>query len=326
MRTLDAGTAKEADGEAAALSRMLLGPVAGRLAGRRLAVVADGALQYLPFGSAAGACRDGPADRRPRDRLPPLGLRAGHPAARSRRAGSGPWAPGRARGPGVRRGRPPGRAGRPAGGGFSPEGARARELSPSFRAPFDPPGSGADRIAGARRTRRCWRWTSRPAATPVVARRACALPHRPLRHPWPHRRPHARALGPGALPGGGGRQAAGRFPEPAPTSTTCELGADLVVLSGCETALGREIRGEGLVGLTQGFLYAGAARVVASLWRVQDRATAELMGRFYRGHAAGRQATGGGPARGAARHPQGAPLARSLLLGRLRPPGRLAMR
>jgi CHAT domain-containing protein len=62
-----------------------------------------------------------------------------------------------------------------------------------------------------------------------------------------------------------------------------ELGADLVVLSGCETALGREIRGEGLVGLTQGFLYAGARRVVASLWRVEDRATAELMGRLYRG-------------------------------------------
>lgn len=61
-----------------------------------------------------------------------------------------------------------------------------------------------------------------------------------------------------------------------------ELSADLVVLSGCETALGREIRGEGLVGLTQGFLYAGAERVMASLWRVEDRATAELMSRFYR--------------------------------------------
>jgi CHAT domain-containing protein len=61
------------------------------------------------------------------------------------------------------------------------------------------------------------------------------------------------------------------------------LGADLVVLSGCETALGREVRGEGLVGLTQGFLYAGARQVVASLWRIEDRATAELMSRFYRG-------------------------------------------
>ena len=59
------------------------------------------------------------------------------------------------------------------------------------------------------------------------------------------------------------------------------LQADLVVLSGCETALGREIRGEGLMGLTQGFLYAGAERAMASLWRVEDRATAELMIRFY---------------------------------------------
>ena len=61
-----------------------------------------------------------------------------------------------------------------------------------------------------------------------------------------------------------------------------DLGADLVVLSGCRTALGKEVRGEGVMGLTRGFLYAGVPRVVASLWRVQDRATAELMSRFYR--------------------------------------------
>ncbi len=60
------------------------------------------------------------------------------------------------------------------------------------------------------------------------------------------------------------------------------LNADLVVLSGCQTALGEEIRGEGLVGLARGFMYAGAARVVASLWRLQDRTTADLMERFYR--------------------------------------------
>jgi CHAT domain-containing protein len=58
---------------------------------------------------------------------------------------------------------------------------------------------------------------------------------------------------------------------------------DMVVLSACDTALGREIRGEGLVGLTRGFLYAGAERVVASLWQVQDLATARLMENFYRG-------------------------------------------
>ncbi|MFY9573931.1 MAG: CHAT domain-containing protein [Blastocatellia bacterium] len=62
-----------------------------------------------------------------------------------------------------------------------------------------------------------------------------------------------------------------------------KLGADLVVLSACQTALGKEIKGEGLVGLTRGFMYAGAPRVVASLWQVEDRASAELMKRFYQG-------------------------------------------
>jgi CHAT domain-containing protein/tetratricopeptide (TPR) repeat protein len=59
------------------------------------------------------------------------------------------------------------------------------------------------------------------------------------------------------------------------------LEADLVVMSGCQTGLGKLVRGEGLVGLTRGFMYAGAPRVVASLWAVEDRATAELMARFY---------------------------------------------
>ena len=60
-----------------------------------------------------------------------------------------------------------------------------------------------------------------------------------------------------------------------------KLGADLVVLSACQTAVGEEIRGEGLLGLTRGFMYAGAPRVVATLWQVDDRATSELMKRFY---------------------------------------------
>jgi len=59
------------------------------------------------------------------------------------------------------------------------------------------------------------------------------------------------------------------------------LPADLVVLSACQTALGREIKGEGIVGLTRGFMYAGAGRVSASLWKVDDAGTAELMRRFY---------------------------------------------
>jgi len=59
------------------------------------------------------------------------------------------------------------------------------------------------------------------------------------------------------------------------------LPAELVVLSACQTGLGKEIKGEGLVGLTRGFMYAGAARVVVSLWSVNDKATADLMTRFY---------------------------------------------
>jgi Uncharacterized protein conserved in bacteria len=61
-----------------------------------------------------------------------------------------------------------------------------------------------------------------------------------------------------------------------------KLPAELVVLSACQTGLGKEIRGEGIVGLTRGFMYAGAARLIASLWKVDDGATAELMSRFYK--------------------------------------------
>lgn len=60
-----------------------------------------------------------------------------------------------------------------------------------------------------------------------------------------------------------------------------KLPADLVVLSACSTALGKDVRGEGLIGITRGFMYAGAAGVVASLWKVDDEATAELMKHFY---------------------------------------------
>jgi len=57
--------------------------------------------------------------------------------------------------------------------------------------------------------------------------------------------------------------------------------AELVVLSACETGLGKDVKGEGLVGLTRGLMYAGAARVVVSLWNVDDEATSLLMSQFY---------------------------------------------
>jgi CHAT domain-containing protein len=61
-----------------------------------------------------------------------------------------------------------------------------------------------------------------------------------------------------------------------------KLPAELVVLSACETGLGKNVRGEGLISMTRGFMYAGAKRVVVSLWSVNDAPTADLMVMFYR--------------------------------------------
>jgi CHAT domain-containing protein len=79
----------------------------------------------------------------------------------------------------------------------------------------------------------------------------------------------------------GGREQAGFLS--AADVFNLNLPVELVVLSGCQTALGKEVKGEGLVGLTRAFMYAGAPRVVASLWKVEDAATSELMARFYKG-------------------------------------------
>ncbi|MBN3896862.1 MAG: tetratricopeptide repeat protein [Nostoc sp. NOS(2021)] len=57
--------------------------------------------------------------------------------------------------------------------------------------------------------------------------------------------------------------------------------AELVVLSACQTGLGKEVKGEGLIGLTRGLMYAGAKRVTVSLWSVNDEATSVLMQEFY---------------------------------------------
>ena len=60
------------------------------------------------------------------------------------------------------------------------------------------------------------------------------------------------------------------------------LKANLIVLSACQTALGKEVTGEGLIGLSRAFFFAGARSVVATLWNLNDRFAAEFVERFYR--------------------------------------------
>ncbi|NNE71772.1 MAG: CHAT domain-containing protein, partial [Rhodothermales bacterium] len=68
------------------------------------------------------------------------------------------------------------------------------------------------------------------------------------------------------------------------------INADMVVLSACETGLGQLVKGEGMVGLTRAFMYAGASTVAVSLWSVSDQSTSTLMREFY-GHLRGADAS-----------------------------------
>ncbi len=261
--------------EAEELARTLLGPIAGRLrtpGTKRLVVVADGALHYIPFGAlplpAPGAPPDAPA----------VPLLEGYEVVSLPSASALSF----------QRSRP----------------ARSAQTTPRKIAIvadplFDPADSAFPRLPA-----------SRQEAEAIAAAAASAVPPDPSDTAW-------LALGDRAsLDEVRGDRLAGfetvhfathgviDAEHPALSGLALSsidaqgrpregflglrevyglrLNAGLVVLSGCRTALGREIRGEGLSGLTQGFFHAGAARVVASLWPVEDRATAELMSRFYR--------------------------------------------
>jgi CHAT domain-containing protein/tetratricopeptide (TPR) repeat protein len=256
-----AGRAAESR-DAAELSRMLLGPVADRLAGRRLVVVADGALHYVPFGALP--------EPSAREDVAPVPLLERHevvylPSASAlafqrRRLAARPPAPGKV----VVVADPAFAAGDPA---FPPLPASRQE---------------AEAIAALAAPGQAW------LALGVQASREEVLGNRLAGFRTVHFATHGvldaehPALSGLALStvDGQGQPREGFLP--LRDVYGLRLGADLVVLSGCRTALGREIRGEGLSGLTRGFFHAGAARVVASLWRVEDRATAELMTRFYR--------------------------------------------
>ena len=288
-RGVSGGDGAGADGEAtAALAGLLLGPVARLLGDRRLAVVADGALHYLPFAALPlpGSPRSGTGQRGSEvvlDRHEVVQLPSASVLAALRRsAAARPPAPGVVAvladpvfdpaDPRVAAGE----AGTgPAAAAAEPAAAPAFERLPTTRreaeaiAALAPPGrtlvaldfaAGRERVvAGDLRPFRAVHF----ATHGVLDAGNPALSGLVLSRVDERGRPREGFLGLRDL-------------------YDLRLDADLVVLSGCRTALGREVRGEGLVGLTRAFLYAGAPRVVASLWRVDDRATAELMSRFYR--------------------------------------------
>jgi CHAT domain-containing protein/Tfp pilus assembly protein PilF len=290
LRTLSAGAAgAEELSRRRDLARLLLGPVAASLGERRLVLVTDGALQYLPFAALPEPGATTGAERLLIERHEILDLPSASVLAIQRREGANrtpaPRAVAVLADPVFDAGDPRVRI---ADAAEPPAMAAGRE--PERSATAAPPS--LPRLPGSRREAEVIAGLL-PADQVLVtldfdARRATLLaadltPYR-IVHFATHgviddTTPELSGLVLSRVDGAGrpleGFLSLGEI-------YNLELRAELVVLSGCETALGREIRGEGLVGLTQGFFHAGAERVAASLWRVQDRATAELMERFYR--------------------------------------------
>ncbi len=264
---------------AARLSEMLLGPLADQLVAQRLAIVADGALHYLSFAALPHpAAPDEPLLGRHEIVLLPsasvLGVQRQIHGARA----------------------PAGAIAVLADPVFGPPDPRLPGVNPSL--PLPGAASPDDRQRDSPLERLSWSRVEAEAiatqagrgrtflALDFAANRELALGLRGYRiiHFATHgvidsEHPELSAL---VL----SRYDQDGHPRPGllrlPEIYHLDWDAELVVLSGCRTALGQTVRGEGMVGLTRGFFVAGASHLVASLWRVQDRATAELMDRFYR--------------------------------------------
>ena len=288
--------------EAARLSEMLLGPVARKLAGKRVLLVADGALQYLPFAalpipgrkgelvpmmveheiislpsaSALAVLRRENRDRRPTAAVAVLAdpvfepddprLRAGGNISRDvEKAASTPPDPAKG-----------------AEGlqlalrdfGFMRDGRLSVPRLAATR-------QEADAIVGAA-----------PAGTTLraidfEASRATAMSPDLAKYRIVHFATHGVFNGDDPALSGLILSMFDKRGQPQDGFLRLHdiydlrLPVDLVVLSACNTALGKPVKGEGLVGIVRGFMYAGASRVVASLWKVDDDATGALMGNFY---------------------------------------------
>jgi CHAT domain-containing protein/tetratricopeptide (TPR) repeat protein len=260
---------------AAELSRVLLGPVAERLGDRRLLIVADGAVQYIPFAALPD----------PRNGVEPLVLHHEIVYAPSLEVLAA------LRGKPATRFDPGGPLAVIADPVFGGQDERARHLAIAPQS-LDPllaamprlPYSRieAEKIAALARGQVVLQALGFDANRELVT--GGRLKRYRILHFATHGtlradRPELSALALSQIDRAGRpRDGWLRVDEIA----GLDLPAELVVLSACDTALGRELAGEGLVGLPQGFMSAGAQRVLVSLWDVGDRSTAELMGHFYR--------------------------------------------
>ena len=244
--------------EAAELSRLLLGPVADRLGAKRLVIVADGALHYLPFGALPVPAGDTPVSLLQDHEV--VSLPSASALALLRRE----------------------QAGRPA----------APRLAAIVADPLFAPADSFARLPASRQEAEGIAALVPPDQTRLAIGAEASLDgvrgdrltgfrtvHFATHGVIDAEHPAQSGLALSTVDGQG-RPRVGFLH--LRDIYEMRLDAGLVVLSGCRTALGREVRGEGLSGLTQGFFHAGAARLVASLWKVEDRATAELMTRFYR--------------------------------------------
>jgi len=263
----------------AALARVLLEPVAPLLAGKRLALVPHGVLHYLPFAALpspgstdplvvhhelvtlpsastlAALRREGQRPSGPPDSLLVLADPVFGPGDPRLPAGGLPLAPGRGEeGPETQWSRLPGTAQEARTIAALPGLARQQRLDLGFAA------SRQALLAMDLRPYRLVHLATHGKADGLQPERSRLV----LSQYGPDGRPQAGSL---------------RLQD----IYNLQLAADLVVLSACQSGLGPVVRGEGLVGLTRGFLHAGARRVLASLWNVEDGSTAELMGAFYKG-------------------------------------------
>jgi CHAT domain-containing protein len=289
----------------AALSGMLLGPVASQLGTRRLLIVTEGLLQYLPFGALpvpnSRTSVGGPANARPGAASVPLAANSEVvtlPSAsvlsvlRSETAGRKPAPKVIAvlADPVFRREDPRLAA---SGTPLPADGERAAATDDVLRSASE---SGVQNFARLRFTRSEADEITRLApddrelkALDFDASRSAALDPRLAQYRIVHFATHGLVNNQHPELSGIVLSLVDRQGKPQNGFLrlyeifNLKLGADLVVLSACQTAFGKDIRGEGLIGLTRGFMYAGTTRVVASLWLVDDRATSELMKRFYQG-------------------------------------------